>query len=547
MPVTTKKIRLAIPALAVLAATAAIVFWPSDEKAGAPIQQNEYVKRITAEQYQNIIHQIFGEAIVLKDSLPDPIKRKEGLLAVGAASAGISMMGVEAAEEIARGIASQVVNETNRRQLLGCTPEQNTEFDATCAQQFITEAGRLLYRRPLTEPEIQTQLQWAQTTAQQKNNFYDGLERSLTNMLVSPNFLFRIESAEPDPDRPDGTRLTAYAKASRLSFLLWNSTPDAPLLDAAERGDLHTRQGLKQQVDRMLQSVRLENGVRGFFSDMLALDDFSSLSKDAVIFPKFTQQVARDAPEQMLRTLLNHLIAEDGDYRDLFVIHKTFLTPSLAAMLGVPLPQARESGTPDRWQLYEFPAHDPRAGILTQPAFVALHSHPGRTSPTLRGKALRENLLCQKVPDPPPNVDFSLIQQSSHTGNTTMRQRLAAHATAPACAGCHKITDPIGLALETFDGAGEYRTLEQGLTIDTGGEMDGVAYENATGLGQALRDNPSVVSCLVNRVYAYGVGREVQSGDRQWLKELRKTFAQNGYQLMALLHALTTSDEFYRS
>ncbi len=547
MPQNKKYARLIIPAVLLAVAGAGFLYWQSTKNAGSPVNQKEYVKRITAEQYHNIIREVFGDNIIIRDSLPDPIKRKEGLLAVGAADSGISIMGFEAAELMASNIASQVVNETNREQLVGCTTPEQSYYSAECSERFLAAVGRLLYRRPLTDGELATQLQWVKTTAEQKQDYFAGLQRSLTNMLVSPNFLFRVETAEPDPDRPGGTRLTGWAKASRLSFLLWNSTPDGPLLDAAGSGELHTKEGLEKQVDRMLRSVRVENGVRGFFSDMLALDHFESLSKDAVIYPKFTRQVFKDAPEQMLRTLLDHLLVQEGDYRDIFTLRKTWLTPSLAAMLGVPLVQTGPADKEDRWMAYEYPEGDARTGILSQPAFVALHSHPGRTSPTRRGKALRENLLCQKVPKPPPNVDFSLVQPASHDGPTTMRQRLVAHATTPACAGCHKITDPIGLALESFDGAGEFRTTEQGLTIDTSGELDGASYADAAELGQALHDNPNVVSCVVTRVFSYGVGREVVSGDRKWLKKIRKLFAQDGYKLTGLLRMIATSDKFYRS
>ncbi len=552
MSTAEKKTRLLIPALVVSAALlglGAYLFWSpgGGTDSALPLNANEYVKRITNEQYRNIVRDIFGGAVVMKNSLPDPIKREEGLLAVGAARARISTMGFQAAEEIAYSIASQIVSEANRKQFIGCG-SQPSQFDENCARQFISAVGRLFYRRPLMEQELEEQVEWARKAAKQNNDFYAGIERSLVNMLVSPNFLFRVESTEPDPERAEGTRLTAFSKASRLSFLLWNSAPDSVLLDAAERGELHSRKGLERQVDRMLRSTRLEHGVRGFFSDMLALDGFKNLSKDAVIFPKFTLQVTNEAPEQMLRMLLDHLLVQQADYRDLFTTNKTFLTPSLAAMLGVPLLQmADETKAPDYWQPYEFPEGDPRAGLLAQPAFVALHSHPGRTSPTLRGKALRENLLCQTVPDPPPNVDFKLVQANSHEGQTTMRQRLTAHATNPTCAGCHKITDPIGLALETFDGAGAYRTKEQGLMIDTSGELDGVTYDDAPGLAQSLRDNPNVTSCVVNRVFSYGVGREVQSSDRKWLKDVRQQFAENGYKFMNLLRVVATSEAFYRS
>ncbi len=505
----------------------------------------ESIRRISSEQYRLIMRDVFGDSVHVTGSFADPIPRNRGLLSIGAAESGISAVGFAVAEKMARKVAAQVVDKDHRRELIGCQPVKETEFDPVCAQQFIESVGRLLYRRPLSEQESAKQLASASSVAQQKNDFYAGLERSLVNMMISPNFLFRVESSEPDPEQPDSYRLTSLSKASRLSFLLWNSAPDALLLDAAQRGELHSQKGLQRQVERMLTSSRLEQGIRGFFTDMLAFDEFELLSKDLSIFPKFTNQALKDSKEQSLLTIVDHVLARNADYRDLFITPKTFLTPTLAALLKVPLIQQLENAAPDRWQPYEFDADDPRAGIVSQPGFVALHAHPGRTSPTLRGKALRENLLCQQVPDPPPDVDFSLVQSSGHGNLKTMRQRLTAHATAPACAGCHKITDPIGLALESFDGSGAYRRRENGVPIDTSGELDGISYEDALGLGKALRSNASVVSCLVNRLYAYGIGREVLPGDRKWLKQVRKTFAGDGYRILELLRTLGTSEEFY--
>lgn len=504
------------------------------------------LKLLTSEQYENSIHHIFGPGIKVDGKLVIRPERHEGLQAAGASHITLSSVGFEVGDVLARRIAGQVVSERFRAELLPCQPTVVDQPDDQCASEFLAAVGRLLYRRPLSDEELQRQLTVARLAATESGDFYAGLEKSLAHMLVSPNFLFRVERAEPDPSDSDAYRLTAYAKASRLSFLLWNSTPDGPLLDAAERGELHTAEGLQRQVERLLSSPRLEAGLRAFFSDILAFDQFDILTKDLNLFPKFGNQVAKDIREQTLRTLADHLLSRAGDYRDLFTTRQTFLTPSLAALLRVPLMQRVSNARPDRWLPYEYPAGDPRAGLVSQPAFTVLHAYPGRTSPTLRGKALREHLLCQEVPEPPGDVDFTLVRDTSNPDYKTMRQRLGAHATVPTCAGCHKITDPIGLALETFDPVGVYRGTENGAPIDTSGEIDGAAFADAAGLGQALRNNPSVVSCLVNRVYAYGVGREVAAGERKWLKALREDFAKAGYQWRPLLRQIATSDVFYR-
>ena len=516
---------------------------PSVSSGPAHIEQ---MIRVNPKQYRQIVSDLFGTNIQIKGRLIASGKREKGLLAVGAAEVSMSSLAFEAAEIVAREVAAQVVSEQNRAELVPCKPAVESEFDSVCAQQFLSTVGRLLYRRPLANDELESLMNTAIKTAEDRENFYQGLQKSLASMLVSPNFLFRIEEAEPDPENRGEYRLTAFTKASRLSFLLWNSTPDTMLLDAAENGMLHTKKGLNQQLDRMLGSMRFEAGVRAFFSDMLGFEEFDRLSKDGLLFPKFTRHVVEDAREQALLTLVDHLVTQERDYRDVFTTRKTFLTPSLAALASVPLVQGNQNAVPDRWISIEYPENDPRAGLLAQPAFVALHAHPGRTSPTLRGKALREFLLCQEVPAPPGDVDFSLVQDMNNPKFKTTRQRFNAHDSVPACAGCHKIMDPIGLALENFDADGSFRTTENGITIDASGELDGITYDDPIGLGQVLRNNQNIPSCLVNRVFSYGASRAVTRDDREWLKDVRKSFAKSGYTLPGLLRTIATSDHFYR-
>jgi hypothetical protein len=427
--------------------------------------------------------------------------------------------------------------------LLGCKPSREDRFDNKCARQFLGDTGRLLFRRPLTNEELASYVQIADGATQKSANFYVGLETSLANLLIAPQFLFRQETSVGLPDSQGFYQIDGYSKASRLSFLLWNTTPDDELLEAARRGDLDSQKGLERQIDRLLQSPRLVNGVRAFFVDMLGFDDFSTLSKDTTLYPKFTVQAAADIPEQTLRTIIDHLITRDEDYRDLLTTRHTFLTPSLASLYGMPLALTDENGAPDQWQPVDYPQNDPRAGLLAQASFVALHSNPGRTSPTSRGKALREVLLCEKVPAPPANVNFKIVQDTSNPIYKTARQRLTAHRTNPVCAGCHRITDPAGLALETFDTAGSYRMQENGIPIDTSGSWNGVDFKNGTEMARAIRNDPALPSCLVKRLYEYGTGREPQSDDD--LKSLQHAFAADNYRFSALLKRITTDKWFY--
>jgi len=289
----------------------------------------------------------------------------------------------------------------------------------------------------------------------------------------------------------------------------------------------------------MLASPRLNQGVRAFFTDMMGFDGFDTLAKDPIIYPAFLQAVIDDAQEQTLRTIAQHVVADKGDYRDLFTSRKTFMSGPLGLVYSVPVAR------PDAWVPYEFPADDPHVGIATHLSFVALHSHPGRSSPTLRGKAVREIFLCQKVPDPPGNVNFALVQDTKNPNFKTARQRLTAHRSAATCAGCHKIMDPMGLSLENFDGAGQFRAEENGAPIDASGEVDGVKFNGAAELGRVLHDNPATPACLVTRLYSYAVGRPPATGEKDWVKFLQDRFAADGYRVPDLLRTIATSDAFY--
>ena len=495
------------------------------------------VRRLTEGQYRNIIADIFGSAIVVGGRFDTPV-RTEGLLAVGARNATITPSSLIQFDAMARSIASQVMSEPNRRFLVPCQITNEAEYDEACTTQFIGKFGRLLFRRPLTNDELATRVTIVRETTDQLGSFSQGLASGLTGLLVSPQFLFITDVVAADLEQPDTYGLDAFSIASRLSFLLWNTAPDDALLAAAENGDLHRPTGLERQIERMMASPRLKTGVRAFFSDMLGFSEFDFLEKDSVIYPAFGIAAARDAKEQTLRTITDHVIAQDRDYRELFVTRKTFMTRTLGLVyrLQVRAPKGV-------WEAYELPPDSPRMGIQGQPGFLALNSHPGRSSPTLRGKAIREMLLCQKVPAAPPDVDFSEFNDPA-APNKTARQRLSAHSTNSVCAGCHKITDPIGLAMENFDGAGQFRAMEDGVLIDSSGDLDDIAFADASGLGPALRDNPGTTACLVNRLYAYASGTTLAARD-PWMGYLEERFAADGFRVMALLKRIASSKTFY--
>jgi hypothetical protein len=492
------------------------------------------VRVMTTQQYLNTVTNVFGSSVEMDMKFP-PLRRTDGLLANGAALAGITTSKIETFQRAASTVAAQVVSPERRQYLIPCTPQSETAADPDCAKQFFAQTGRLLHRRKLSAEELNGYVTAANDAATRLKDFYAGIELVLESMLLSPEVLFIVETTEGKSDEHGRQRLDSYSLASRLSFFLWNAGPDDMVLTAAEKGELDSERGLRKVVDAMIASPRLEDGMRAFFDDMLGFDDFDALSKDPTVYPFFTGATAADAREQTLRTIVDHLINKQADYRDLFVTRETFISPALAPLYQIPA----SSG----WTEYEFPEDSPRQGLLTHVSFVALRSHPGRSSPTLRGKALRERLLCQIVPPPPPNVDFGKLENPD-AHYKTQRERVAVHLEDPACAGCHRITDPMGLALEHFDGAGRFRTTENGAVIDTSGDLDGVEFQDAVGLGKALRDNPALPTCLVDRLYSYGSGGAAKPTDRPLIKYFSAEFAESGYKLPDLLRTIVLSEAF---
>lgn len=504
------------------------------ENSASPLR----VRLMTGQQYANTITHIFGADISNSVAPPlPPLTRTDGLLASGAAFVGVTSDQIQQIQQAAATVAAKVVDDYHRDFLISCQPATANAADANCAGVFLKEAGRLLYRRPLGESKVAGLIEIADAAADETGDFYAGLALALESMLISPEVIFIVDVAEPDPENPGEERLDAYSLASRLSFFLWNSGPDDELLQAAASGELHTREGLDKNVTRMLASSRLEDGLRAFFDDMMAFDEFASLAKDPVVYPMVTGATLADAREQTLRTVIDHVITRNEDYRNLFTTRSTFMSMNLGALYGTP--------TTNDWVPYAFPEGSSRSGLLTQVSFLAAHSHAVRSSPTKRGRAMRELFLCQEVPDPPPNVDFSALEDAGDVA--TARDRLKIHNTNPSCAGCHLITDPLGLGLENFDGAGGYRATENGVKLDASGELDGTLFDDVEGLARAMRDHPKLPYCLVNRMYAYGTGGPVAlKYDRAILDYFTERFAGHGYKVPDLLREIAMSKAFAR-
>ncbi|MDO9521444.1 MAG: DUF1592 domain-containing protein [Pseudohongiella sp.] len=493
------------------------------------------VRRLTEPQYRQSIEDIFGEDIQITGRF-EPERREIGLLALGSATLSLTAAGFEQYFNLSLDISRQVFSEQMRHAVMPCAPASPAEFDRVCAEQFISTYGEQLFRRPLSSAEVEARLDAAALGTEQSGDFYTGLQLALSSMLTAPEYLFRIERAEPDPENADSWRLDAWSRASRLSYLFWNTSPDKELLAAARSGELHTENGLNAQVQRLSSSPRVQDGIQAFLVDMMQIDGFDSMIKDATIYPKFNQLVADSAQQQMIRTLVDLLVVKERDYREIFTSNETFLNRPLAAVYQVPFASSEE------WAPYTFPDSAERSGIFSQIGFLSLYAHPGTSSPTIRGIKLHEIFLCEHTPEPPADVDFSSVVDSSAA---TSRERLLDHMSNPGCIVCHQRSDPPGLALEHFDGMGQLRKYENGQLIDVNADLFGNKFVGAQGLGQFLYNDPRASSCLVRNVYAYGAARMPGSAERPYINTQIERFAENGYRVPALFSQIALTPEFF--
>jgi len=502
----------------------------------APPANDSYVvslRRLTEQEYRNSIADIFGKEIEVRGTF-EPTKRTNGLEAASTALLSVTPVGFESFSKMANDIAAQVTTEKHRAKL-PCAPKDAKAPDDVCAGKILSHYGLLLFRRPLTAAELENRVGLSRRMTERTNDFYAGMQYALSMLLQLPDFIFRTEVALRSADGKSGT-LDSYSRATRLSFLMWNTTPDAELLRAAESGELNAPAGLAKQVERLMASPRLDAGMRAFFDDMLQLDTFDIVSKDSLLYPKWGSSMATSAREETLRTVIGLALQDNRDIRDLMTTRETYIDRRLAVLYRVAFPFTGD------WVKYEFPAESGRSGILTQISMLSMFSHPGRSSPTKRGVALNEIFLCLPTPEAPNDVDFSVVNDPN-SSMKTFREKLMAHATNKTCAACHVHTDPIGLSLEAFDAIGGHRTTENGATIDVSATIQGKTFSGAQGLGQYMHGNPRYPACVARRLYSYSRGLKSSTVDD--FQDAYKAFQDSGFRLRALLKSMAVSDSFY--
>ncbi|NUP07701.1 MAG: DUF1592 domain-containing protein [Polyangiaceae bacterium] len=490
--------------------------------------------RLTALQYRNALTDLLG------DGLPDtPVEADTNpylFYSVGSTSTSLSEYGAQQYEANADAVTHWVFdNPLRRAALVGCDVLAAGD---ECTSDFLAKFGRKALRRPLTQEEL---ARWVGVAAANTQpDVWEGLRLAVAGLLQSTHFLYRVELGTPYP-AIDGRRVVkGYEMASRLSFLLWNTTPDDELLDAAERGELDDVDGIALHADRLLADERSRTAIRSFFAQYLDLGRLDGVVRSEESYPLFAGGM-KDAMRKEVELLVDDVVfAKGGDARSIFSTRHTFVNDQLAALYGVSAPGADAT----TFVPVDLPAEGPRAGLLTLGAFLTMNAHETQTSPTARGKYVRERVLCQTVQAPPPDVDTTL-DPPDPSKPQTVREKLEEHRKNPACAGCHSFIDPPGFLFEHFDSIGAVRTTEVGgLPIDSTGELDGQPLADARALAEILADDERVGRCMVTQLYRHAQGRLETKGEKPAIDELSERFADADYDFRELIVELVTHDGF---
>ena len=490
------------------------------------------LRRLTVTQYRNTLRDLLGEKVKLPANL-EADTLVGGSAVVGASRIAMSRQATEKFGLAAFELSRQAMADPAWR--ARWAPPCASATDEACARAFLAKFGRVAWRRPLTADETERYLRLARAAG--------GADAGVTAMaaalLQSPSFLYRVEVGVPDPQ--DGTRrvLTDFELASRLSYFLWGTTPDEALLEAAAAGRLATEDGLRVEAERMLRSPRSRDTIEAFFSELLRLSRLERLSQFRSKYKQVSKTLGKSMRSETLKVIEEIALSPERDFREIFDARFTYVNGELARLYGLPPPADDKAFV----RVPLAPAQR-RAGILNHASFLAINAHPTAPSPTKRGRFIRESLLCQAVPPPPPDISTKLPADEEGAPPRTTRQKLVAHRQAPQCAGCHKAMDPLGLPFESFDGVGAYREKDNGLAIDTTGELDGVPFKDTTELGALLRKSPKVGVCVARNLYRFALGHLESEGEEPLVDELGRGLEQDGYRFLSLVLNVVKSRGF---
>jgi hypothetical protein len=471
---------------------------------------------------------VFGPDVMRTEALEED-ETNEEFLSMGAAKVGTSERGVEQYHAAALDLAERIVDNAGAYPVLaGCVP---FEPKSACIADAIEHFGSRLWRRPMHEDEIARIAAVTEAATEADPVHWKlGMSRAIAALLASPNFIYVAEVGEIDP-ATGVRRYTGHEIASRLSYMLWNSTPDDELLRAAAAGELVTADGVRAQAARMLEAPRAADLATRFFGESWGVSGLDVTDKNTDFYPEWTPELV-DAYLTEFDLFLRDL-SGDRDILELFTATSSFADATLAAIYGA---------SSDASSFEPFALPDTRAGLLTSGAVIAAVSPSDRTSPTHRGVFVLEKILCVEVPPPPANVD-NVLQQPSSEEAATLRDKLEQHRADPACAGCHSLMDPLGFTFEHFDTLGRYRDVDNGVPVDATGELEDQIFNGMGDLAAFIATDPRTTACLSERLYTYAAAHAPNKSERDVVEALTEELRKH-HRFKELVIALVASDAF---
>ena len=422
----------------------------------------------------------------------------------------------------------------SRSSIFVCRPS-TAVAETACADEILRTLARRAYRRPATDADV-ADLEPFYELGRAEGSFDTGIQFALERLLVSPQFLYRIER---EPAEDGAFPVSDLELASRLSFFLWSSIPDDELLAAAERGALREPGVLRSQVQRMLTDPRSGSMVTNFAAQWLFLRDVAVKDPDIFLFPDHDVSL-RAALERETELFVDSVLRGGGSVLELLTAKHTFVNERLAKHYGIPHVQG------SYFRRVELGADSRRSGLLGQGSILTVTSYAARTSPVLRGKYVLDNLLASPPPPPPPDVPSLATEDASDGAPLTMREAMIRHRANPACAGCHAKMDPIGFALEHFDAVGRWRDEDAGGPIEAKSELlDGTIVDGPEGVRALLTARPELfVAALTEKLMMYALGRNVQYYDAPAVRAVVRAAAERNYEFSAIVEGVVASVPF---
>ena len=495
------------------------------------------IRRLTKVEYGNTLRDLFGVAPAVAAELPDEVFG-EGYLNSMSPLQSEKYLAI-ANEVLERILASKDQPPTEmQKRLFGDPPAPGSDL-RMAAKTVASKLARSAYRRPASEAELELLLRVFDLAQDNNLDYPESLRLMLKAVLVSPQFLFITPAKEPEAGQTIAP-LDDYQLASRLSYLLWTTMPDAELSALADNGNLHEPAILQLQVKRLLADPRSRALFDGFGAQWLGLLGLESKTFDTVMFPQLTAEM-RSAMVEEARLFFESIVRENRSVVDFVDSDYTFLNGTLAALYGlektVTGPEMRKVQLDDA----------NRGGILGMPGILASTSFPNRTSPVKRGVWVLEQVLGEHVPPPPPNVPPLEKQDKQAVENLTLRQRTELHRTNAVCANCHKILDPIGFGLENFDAIGRWRNQDDtGGAIDAAGELPGEKRFSSPRELKAIiaARKDELAQNLTRKLLAYALCRQLEGYDEIVVDQLMETIAKDGYRMQTLISEIVTSYPF---